>query len=172
MTNLRAGDVMKPLGSFRLIRKDDCLDDVIDSLLECQHDARVCDVFVVEEDDRIIGLLSINDILRTLKHLTKSYRQHEIFQSSSLLSYGSRELVEKTERDLKVGFSLQVKALMQPNDKEKIHSEDPASDVLNVMLKRNLRVMPVYDSDGCTVVGVVRDIDLLACIADVWRKLR
>ncbi len=169
MPETRVGDLMAPIEVCEVVQKSDFLEDIIDMfLLDVEN--RMTKVLAVEEEGEILGVLSIGDILRTLKKLTRTYGQHEIFETSSLTRYGSRELQESTERDLEVGFSLKVKEIMKTS-RDKIHVDDYSIDALNLILENNLRVLPVYDGEK-KIIGIVRDVDLLDCIVELWKRGR
>ena len=169
MQDVKVRELMSPVKNYEIVKKSDYLEDVIDIFLE-EIKNRDSKILVVEDDDKMIGILSVGDILRILKKLTRTYGQHEIFQSSSLINYGSDSLQKNTENDLKVGFSLKIKEIMKVN-RQKISTEDLGITALEIMLENNLRVLPVYDKKE-KIVGIIRDVDLLECIVDLWKEGR
>ncbi len=169
MSDQKVKELMRPLKNYEIVRKSDYLEDIIDIFIK-DVENRHSKILAVEEDNKIIGILSIGDILRTLKKLTRTYGQHEIFESSALTSYGSRNLKHNTEKDLEVGFSLKVKEIMKVN-REKINTEDLAITALDLILENNLRILPVYNQDQ-EIVGIIRDVDLLECIVEIWKTGR
>ncbi len=161
-------DLMKPLQNYEIVNKNDYFQEIINIFLE-DVENRNFKILAVKEDDKIIGILSIGDILRTLKKLTRTYRKHEIFKSTDLSAYGSRNLKENTEKDLEVGFSLKVKEIMKTN-RRKVNIDDSGISALDLLLENNLRILPVYN--GQEIVGIIRDIDLLECIVGIWKEGR
>ena len=169
MVKVKVKDLMRPLLNYEIVKKNDYLENIIDIFIK-DVKGRSTKILAVEEDNKIIGILSIGDILRTLKKLTRTFGQHEIFESSSLSAYGSKTLKINTEKDLEVGFSLKVKEIMMIN-RQKINTEDSALKALDLILENNLRILPVYNQND-EIEGIIRDVDLLESIVRLWKKGR
>ncbi len=163
-------NLMISLENYEVVDVKDYLEDAVDRFLEYQLEDREFKFLVVQDEDRIVGILSLGDILRSLKKLTKSFGKHEIFETSSLSSYGSQSLTANVENDLEKGLSRQVEEIMLI-DREKIYTDDSGITALDRLLENNVRILPVYDNSE-TIIGVIRDIDLLDCIVALWKDRR
>ncbi len=171
MSEDKVGNLMKPVKDLDRVSRDEYFENIIDIFVEDEIENRHSKVLAVEENNKIIGILSLGDIIRTLKKLTRSFGREEIFKSSSSLnSFDTTFLKRKTERDLEVGFSLKVKEIMM-NNRKKINIENLPITALDILMENNLRVLPVHNERGI-IVGIIRDVDLLEHIVKIWNKGR
>jgi len=117
---------------------------------------------ISDKDGKIVGILSIGDILKAMKKLMNMYSHKEMKEIGSLSAYGQKEFVSNIENQLKTGVDLKVRDLMIMRS-PLLHPQDSISTAFDIMLESNLRVLPVYDKNS-NVVGIIRDVDLLDCI--------
>lgn len=110
-------------------------DSSLNEAVKVMRDRRVDTLFVVGNNDRLLGYLDIEDINQGL-------RAH-------------KELIDTMQRDI---YRVRVDSKLQ--------------DTVRTILKRNLRNVPVVDSDEETLIGLVTRANLVDIVYDsIWGEL-
>lgn len=110
-------------------------DNSLNEAVKIMRDRRVDTLFVVGNNDRLLGYLDIEDINQGL-------RAH-------------KELIDTMQRDI---YRVRVDSKLQ--------------DTVRTILKRNVRNVPVVDSDGETLIGLVTRANLVDIVYDsIWGEL-
>ncbi|MCK8825581.1 CBS domain-containing protein [Fuchsiella alkaliacetigena] len=167
---LRVADLMVPIDKYKTVNYKEDFKNVVEIFINDSPEERHARILAVQgPENEILGILSIGDILRSLKTLTRSYGREEINKLTSPLGSYDKEFRKKREKDLNIGFSLTVEEVMIKN-RGKLTTEQSSLEALNIMMVENIRALPVYEDTK--IVGVIREVDLLDCIADVWNEGR
>ncbi|WIL70140.1 betaine/proline/choline family ABC transporter ATP-binding protein [Staphylococcus cohnii] len=110
-------------------------DNSLNEAVKIMRDRRVDTLFVVGNNDRLLGYLDIEDINQGL-------RVH-------------KELIDTMQRDI---YRVRVDSKLQ--------------DTVRTILKRNVRNVPVVDSDEETLIGLVTRANLVDIVYDsIWGEL-
>ncbi|MCE5098729.1 betaine/proline/choline family ABC transporter ATP-binding protein [Staphylococcus cohnii] len=110
-------------------------DNSLNEAVKIMRDRRVDTLFVVGNNDRLLGYLDIEDINQGL-------RAH-------------KELIDTMQRDI---YKVRVDSKLQ--------------DTVRTILKRNVRNVPVVDSDEETLIGLVTRANLVDIVYDsIWGEL-
>lgn len=110
-------------------------DNSLNEAVKIMRDRRVDTLFVVGNNDRLLGYLDIEDINQGL-------RAH-------------KELIDTMQRDI---YRVRVDSKLQ--------------DTVRTILKRNVRNVPVVDSDEETLIGLVTRANLVDIVYDsIWGEL-
>lgn len=110
-------------------------DSSLNEAVKVMRDRRVDTLFVVGNNDRLLGYLDIEDINQGL-------RAH-------------KELIDTMQRDI---YRVRVDSKLQ--------------DTVRTILKRNVRNVPVVDSDEETLIGLVTRANLVDIVYDsIWGEL-
>ncbi len=117
---------------------------------------------VVDENDKVIGIISDTDIIRYSEQ--KSIVPHT---GSSFWISPYTEIAELAS--VRSGFELLHKTQLENVMTKKVYSvteDTPASDVAKLMNRRNINRIPVVNDDG-KLVGIVTRADLIQCMANL-----
>ncbi len=117
---------------------------------------------VVDENDKVIGIISDTDIIRYSEQ--KSIVPHT---GSSFWISPYTEIEELAS--VRSGFELLHKTQLENVMTKKVYSvteDTPASDVAKLMNRRNINRIPVVNDDG-KLVGIVTRADLIQCMANL-----
>src|SRR5699024_7000695 len=110
-------------------------DNSLNEVVKIMRERRVDTLFVVGNNDRLLGYLDIEDINQGL-------RAH-------------KELIDTMQRDI---YRVRVDSKLQ--------------DTVRTILKRNVRNVPVVDSDEETLIGLVTRANLVDIVYDsIWGEL-
>lgn len=171
-TAKKVSDMMIPISEYPVIYGSDSLNDAIIMLKnnfakEKGHRSLLvfCKVQKVQGEERLIGILTVGDILRTLKKITKSYGIDEMMDIAMSFNAYDKDARIKQEKIMSEGFSTKVKDSMRPMVDAFIQSNQEISDAIVLMMTNNVYVIPVFE--GKKAVGVLRAIDILDYIGDM-----
>lgn len=146
MDNMTVGELLaqiKTSSSSVVVREDDALDDVIEKMIEARDDRTV---YVVDRDDRFLGVLSLGDLVR--HHLADGvYDQKTMNPATHILKF----LTQETAGDL----MRRQCVVCRPNEKVEAVVRRMARPVL-------IKVIPVLDEEG-HVIGSLDLLDVIAC---------
>lgn len=122
------------IGQNRLIQDRPNIRTVKDAV-NIMREKRVDTIFVVGNDEHLLGYLDIEDINEGLRH--------------------HKELIDTMQRDI---YRVRIDSKLQ--------------DSVRTILKRNVRNVPVVDSDNKTLLGLVTRANLVDIVYDsIWGEL-
>lgn len=111
------------------------VDRSLNDAVNIMREKRVDTIFVVGNDEHLLGYLDIEDINEGLRH--------------------HKELIDTMQRDI---YRVRIDSKLQ--------------DSVRTILKRNVRNVPVVDSDNKTLLGLVTRANLVDIVYDsIWGKL-
>lgn len=111
------------------------VDRSLDDAVNIMREKRVDTIFVVGNDEHLLGYLDIEDINEGLRH--------------------HKELIDTMQRDI---YRVRIDSKLQ--------------DSVRTILKRNVRNVPVVDSDNKTLLGLVTRANLVDIVYDsIWGEL-
>ncbi len=117
---------------------------------------------VVDENDKVIGIISDTDIIR--------YSEQKSIVPHTGSSFWISPYIEIEElASVRSGFELLHKTQLENVMTKKVYSvteDTPASDVAKLMNRRNINRIPVVNDDG-KLVGIVTRADLIQCMANL-----
>ena len=134
MNDLKAKEIMTV--DVKTVKKDDTVSDVAKMLIQ----DKIGGLPVVDEDNKVIGIISETDILKKEKYIEPprviNFLQGLIFLDD----------MKNLEKDLKRIAAYKVEDLMT-EDIVTVHEDDKFDDVANVMIKKSINRVPVVDDD-------------------------
>lgn len=164
MLSTKVAKVMSSVENIRSVNIDDSLQEVVEVFItENEADGR-SKIFSVSKEDTLVGIITIEDVLKAAKKLMRMYSAKEMKTIGSMKAYGQKEFVIDLEKQMRAGTDLKVRDLIALKNSS-VMKNDTISNAFDIMLKNRLRALAVFDEDN-TIVGIIRDVDLLACIAD------
>ena len=111
------------------------VDRSLNDAVNIMREKRVDTIFVVGNDEHLLGYLDIEDINEGLRH--------------------HKELIDTMQRDI---YRVRIDSKLQ--------------DSVRTILKRNVRNVPVFDSDNKTLLGLVTRANLVDIVYDsIWGEL-
>lgn len=165
-------ELMVPISEYPVIYGDDSLNDAIIMLknnLAKDKGHRSLMVFSkvqkVGGEEKLVGILTVGDILRTLKKMTRSFGDEEMLDIAMSFNAYDKDMRIKQEKILREGFSVKVKDNMRPMVSAFIQSDQDISEAILMMLTNNVHVIPVFT--GKKAVGILRAIDILDYVGDM-----
>lgn len=159
----KISEKMIPLSNYPTVYDTDCLKDATNILrkyLAEGKEHRSLLVFSrakkVEGKERLVGVLTIRDILAAIKKNTLSYSDSEVFSFSWAFFYNKDPL-----KDVLV---TQVGEALRPFKETAIQANHDVNDALDMMIKKNVNMLPVFE--GKEAVGIIRAVDLMRYVVD------
>ncbi len=124
-------------------------DETIDRVIDMMSKQFVTGIPVVDEDMRVVGFITDNDIM---KASIPSY--FALLQSASFLP-DTNQFVKNMARirDHKVSEYMSKPPIVIKEDAPLIHAAD-------LMMRHNIKTIPVVDDDG-RLLGIITKIDIL-----------
>ncbi len=142
-----AKDIMKK--QVISVKNDELLKDALDILMKHQ----ISGVPVVDDRNRLVGVLSEKDFLTKERDLnTSSYIQ---LMSSILTIDGKKQVAEDSDRL----HSTMVKHVMS-TPAFAVHSDATIEEVVSMMMNRHINRIPVIDEKS-RIIGIIGRRDLL-----------
>jgi len=172
MTDAKTKDLMFSVSEYPTIDKEASMGTAINTLREHYNrlgDNRVLVVIAKNDsgDTKTVGVITIIDILQTLKHLTKFYDTNELSQMMhAVQDYGTRTRKHR-ETGLNKGFELTIREIM-PREIEPVDSSCPPLQALQAMMLNNTDTLAVCEDEE--IVGLVRAVDLLKYMEETLDK--
>ncbi len=134
------------------------LDMLIKDLSKCFVEHRVSGFPVVDENDKLIGIVTEKDLIEQ----NKSLHMPTVIALFDAVIYLESDKVFKNEVNKFTGT--RVQDIYTPNAIT-VTPETSITEVASVMANKNIHTLPVVDSD--TLVGVIGKIDLIKGMARV-----
>lgn len=152
MKNKTAKDIMT--SDVIVVRKDDNISNVAKLLIK----EKIGGVPVVDEEDKIVGIISETDIMKKEKYVDAprviNFLEGLIFLDS----------VKNMEEDLKKIAAYRVEDLMS-KDIIKVHEDDKFDDIANIMIKKSINRVPVVDGNN-KIKGIICRYDIIRAMYD------
>ncbi len=134
--DIKVKDIMTPLGEHPpVVHIEDLLEDMAQLVVKSKYKRSL---YVVDDEGRLVGVIMLPQLL---KHVLKGQFGH--LAPSAALSRGILDLM----------FSTVAQDLMK-RDVVYLHEDDSVEDAIELMLKRDIKDIPVVDSEG-RVVGYI-----------------
>jgi CBS domain-containing protein len=143
----KAKDIMT--SDVIVAKKDSLIQDIAKILLE----KRIGGVPVVDEDNKVIGIISETDIIKKESTIDSPTI---ITLLQGVIYFPDLKKVEKEILDI---ASYKVEDLMSTNV-TKVNEEDSFEDVANLMIKRSINRVPVVDLDN-KLKGIICRYDII-----------
>ncbi len=157
---MKARDIMEPLADF--LSPDDTLKEAVYKMRVCRRDdhrAGVKGMVVLESSQRLVGILSLKDILRCIIPFYMELMELGEFSWDGMLE-------EKTGKigNRKVAEIMTRKVYTVPIDA-------PLMECADFIVKHNLQRLPVVDREA-SVVGMLYIRDLYHALTEVLFKTK
>jgi CBS domain-containing protein len=127
--------------------------DTIKSIAKILIHEKIGGLPVVDEDNRVVGIISETDIIKKEKHVAVpefiTFLQGVIYL----------EDFKKMEKDIQDIAAVQVKDLMS-KEVIKVYEDDTFDDVANIMIKKSVNRVPVVDKDN-KIKGIICRYDII-----------
>lgn len=140
------------------IKKDQTVKKALDVLAERNFSGLI----VVDEDGKVIGVISDTDIIR--------YSQQKSVIPQSSFSFWTSPYTEIDDiASIREGFEMLHRTLINQVMTKKVYTvkeDTPATDVAKLMNRRNINRVPVIDDDG-KLVGIITRSDVVQCLANL-----
>lgn len=147
MNNKKAKDIMTT--DVKVAKQTDTIKSIAKILI---HE-KIGGLPVVDEDNRVVGIISETDIIKKEKHVAVpefiTFLQGVIYL----------EDFKKMEKDIQDIASVQVKDLMS-KEVIKVYEDDTFDDVANIMIKKSVNRVPVVDKDN-KIKGIICRYDII-----------
>jgi|SRR6056297_119101 len=164
MLDTRVDKIMSSVDGMRSVDVNDSLQNIVDVFITKNEVDERSKIFTVLKNNKIVGIITVGDILKAAKRFMKMYSAKEMKTIGSLRGYGQKEFIVNLEKQIKTGTDLKAGDLIRFTSRS-LKQSASLSHAFDLMLKNNLKVVSVLDEDNA-VIGIVKDVDLLACIAD------
>ena len=147
MNNKKAKDIMTT--DVKVAKQTDTIKSIAKILI---HE-KIGGLPVVDEDNRVVGIISETDIIKKEKHVAVpefiTFLQGVIYI----------EDFKKMEKDIQDIAAVQVKDLMS-KEVIKVYEDDTFDDVANIMIKKSVNRVPVVDKDN-KIKGIICRYDII-----------
>ncbi len=147
MNNKKAKDIMTT--DVKVAKQTDTIKSIAKILI---HE-KIGGLPVVDEDNRVVGIISETDIIKKEKHVAVP----EIITFLQGVIY--LEDFKKMEKDIQDIAAVQVKDLMS-KEVIKVYEDDTFDDVANIMIKKSVNRVPVVDKDN-KIKGIICRYDII-----------
>ena len=170
-------DIMVPIRDYAVISPEATLQEAIQTLRGsyCRLETGSCShtghrtILVVDASGDLVGVLNFRSILKVLVPevagtLTEKLESLEI---SVVFAQAGVDLDESHEDVIaRVSKNAQIKVTeIMLKNRAHIDSQTSLLDALKLIFRKNLLMLPVYESDR--LIGVVREADLFITVADM-----
>lgn len=161
-------EIMVPIEEYPLVREDESVNDAIVALrTHLARDRGHRSLLVVRESDveqdPIVGILTISDIMRSVKEMTRYYDFDEVSKMAHSLNGYGRKVRLYRDKLLKNGYDIRVREIMSRKCVVRVDADVTGSNAAKRMLTKNVEAIIVV-SEGRSI-GVIRAIDVLDYIS-------
>ncbi|MGL5641971.1 MAG: CBS domain-containing protein [Paraclostridium sp.] len=147
MKTKQAKDIMT--ANVKVAKEQDTIKDIANILIT----EKIGGVPVVDEDNRVVGIISETDIMKKEKYINPP--EYITFLQGIICL----DDFKKMEHDIKDIAATQVKDLMS-KEIVKVHEDDTFDDVANIMIKKSVNRVPVVDKDN-RIKGIICRYDII-----------
>ena len=136
--------------------------DTVKAVLELLAEKRISGVPVVDEDGKVIGVISDTDIIRYAHQIS-------VVPLSNLSGWISPYVEISDLASMRKGFDLLHRTDVSQIMTKKVytvHEDDPANEVAELMNRRKINRVPVVDSED-KLKGIVTRSDMVQCMANL-----
>lgn len=157
-------DLMVPISEYPVVYEDHSLKDAIMTLkthLSEGKEHRSLMVFSrnkkVGNEDQLVAILTVRDILNTIKRNRMLYENTELYTMSWTFFYHKTPLEQYTITKVGQAARPLVKAFLMDND--------TVTRAIELMMTQNVNLIPVFRNKKA--VGVIRALDILDYIGEM-----
>lgn len=136
--------------------------DMVKAVLELLAEKRISGVPVVDEDGKVIGVISDTDIIRYAHQIS-------VVPLSNLSGWISPYAEISDLASMRKGFDLLHRTDVSQIMTKKVytvHEDAPANEVAELMNRRKINRIPVVDSED-KLKGIVTRSDMVQCMANL-----
>lgn len=131
-------------------------DKTVRALLELLVTHKIGGVPVVDDDNRLIGVISDGDVIRYIQPKSQT-----VFDAFSLILVSEKE---DLKHKLQHTVNDSVEKMMRYKGIFTVHPEDSIDEAISIFSKQHLKKIPVIDN-GNKVVGVISRGDVIRYIS-------
>jgi CBS domain-containing protein len=155
-------ELMVPITEYPVVYNTDTLKDAI-MVLKTYHvkskEHRSMIVLRREgTEEKIVGILTVRDILNAIKGKTMSYDNDELYTMSWSRFYHTSSLGNSVT-------TTKVEDAIRPLVTKFVKIDEDVSDAIRIMMTKNINILPVFE--GEKPVGIIRAIDILGYIGEL-----
>lgn len=154
-------ELMVPISEYPVVYNTDTLKDAImvlkTYLVESKEHRSMLVLKREGTEEKLAGILTVRDILNTIKGKTMSYDKDEFFSMSWSRFYH--------KGSLGTSVTTKVEDAIRPLVTEFVQAEQDVSDAIRIMMTRGINILPVFE--GEKPVGIIRAIDILDYIGEL-----
>ena len=154
-------ELMVPISEYPVVYNTDTLKDAIKVLKNYTTASKEHRSMIVLSregtEEKLAGILTVRDILNTIKGKTMSYDTEELFTMSWTRFYH--------KGSLGTSVTTKVEDAIRPLVTDFVQTEQDVSDAIRIMMTKNINILPVFEEHK--PVGIIRAIDILDYIGDL-----
>jgi CBS domain-containing protein len=136
--------------------------ETVKSVLELLAEKRISGIPVVNEEEKVIGIISDTDIIRYSHQLN-------VVPLANLSGWISPHTDISDMASVRKGFDLLHRTpvnLVMTKKVYTIQEDAPVSEVAKLMNRRKINRVPVVDAEG-KLIGIIARSDLVQCMANL-----
>lgn len=111
----------------------------------------------INNEEELVGILTIRDILNAIKKKTMSYDVDELYTMSWALFFRSEPLRKVAANKAGEAIRPLVNAYLQ--------SDEDVTRAVRLMMTKNVNILPVFENNK--LVGIIRALDILDYIGEM-----
>ena len=149
---MKAKDIMIPLTEY--LRPDDSIKDAITYLSKAKRSEERVGVKgapVLDENKRVVGMISMGDILRASRPTYLNLSNLGQFTWEGMLTTAAKRIVDKKVKDV------------MATDVKTVREESSLMGCVDLLLKNRIKRLPVLNKDG-QVIGMVYERDIFFAV--------
>lgn len=167
--NKKLTDLMVPIKDYPVIYDSDTIGNAISVLTKFYISGKECRSILVfsktrkvNNEEELVGILTVRDILNTLKKNTMSYDFYELLRMS----------VDdiKQKKSMEESFSIKVGEAIRPLVNAHLKVDQSIEDALRLMMGKNVNILAIFD--GYKPVGIIRALDVLEYIGEMFNDIK
>ena len=161
-------ELMVPISEYPVVYNTDTLKDaimVLKTYFDKSKDHRSLVVFRRDgTEEKLIGILSVRDILKAIKEKTANYDNNGKFEISWSKLMWSRFYHKSSLDDIVTTIKVE-ESIRRALVTNYVQIDQDVTDAIRILMTNNINILPVFDGDK--PVGIIRAIDLLDYIAEL-----
>jgi CBS domain-containing protein len=149
---MKAKDIMIPLSEY--LHPDDSVKDAVNYLSTAKRSEERVGVKgapVLDKDHRVVGMISMSDILRAARPTYLNLSNIGQFTWEGMLTTVSKRIVNKKVKDI------------MATDVKTVREESSLMGCVDLLLKNRIKRLPVLDKEG-KVIGMVYERDIFFAV--------